>query len=431
MVPPPVFLGAPVGFVKVIRSPFLFVLVMEAFSRMLGAFNDRGLISGFSVGSSGQDRVTISHLLFANDTLVFCGANASQIRHLGALLVCFEAAAGLKVNLSKSVLISVGLVENVGQLAGLLGCGYGEVPLKYLGLPLGDSFKHKAMWAGLEDMMVRRLAPWKRLYLSKGGRVTLIKSTLSNMPTYMLSLFPIPADVAKRIEKIQRDFLWGGMNDDFKHHLVEWDKVCTPIDEGGLRIRNIRRFNQALLGKWLWRFAHEEGAWWRSVLVAKYGSDWGGWRSGVISGSHGVGLWKFICMGWQNFRRFFKYDPGEGSKIRFWEDVWCGDRTLKEEFPGLYSIASVKDASIADNMEYSSESIQWNIQFSRLIHDWEVGDLAAFYKCLYEYKLRGLSIELSRLMGRVLSLGRVFGSPKLLLEWLSLFGRRFIVRSLL
>jgi hypothetical protein len=195
--------------------------------------------------------------------------------------------------------------------------------------------------------------------------------------------------VAKRIEKIQRDFLWGGMNDDFKYHLVEWDKVCTPIDEGGLGIRNIRRFNQALLGKWLWRFAHEDSAWWRSVLVAKYGSDWGGWRTRVISGSHGVGLWKYICMGWQNFRRFFKYDPGEGSKIRFWEDVWCGDRTLREEFPSLYSIASLKDASIADNMEYSSESIQWNVQFSRLIQDWEVGELAAFYKCLYEYKMQG------------------------------------------
>jgi hypothetical protein len=104
--------------------------------------------------------------------------------------------------------------------------------LKYLGLPLGASFKLKSMWAGLEDMMVRRLAPWKRLYLSKGGRVTLIKSTLSNMPTYMLSLFPILADVAKRIEKIQRDFLWGGLNEDFKYHLLEWDKVYTPIAEG-------------------------------------------------------------------------------------------------------------------------------------------------------------------------------------------------------
>jgi hypothetical protein len=126
------------------------------------------LISGFSVGSSEPDRVTVSHLLFADDTLIFYGATASQIRHIGALLVCFEAVAGLKVNLSKLVLVPVGPLDNVGQLAGLLGCGPGEVPLKYLGLPLGASFKLKAMWAGLEDLMSRRLALWKMLYLSKG-----------------------------------------------------------------------------------------------------------------------------------------------------------------------------------------------------------------------------------------------------------------------
>jgi hypothetical protein len=80
------------------------------------------------------------------------------------------------------------------------------------------------------------------------------------------------------------------MNDEVKFHLVEWAKVCSPIDEGGLRIRNVRRFNQDLLSKWLWRFAHEEGARWRLVLVAKYGSVWGGWRSCDIPGSHGVGL---------------------------------------------------------------------------------------------------------------------------------------------
>ena len=92
------------------------------------------------------------------------------------------------------------------QFASVLGCGIGDLPLKYLGLPLGASFKLKAMWVDLEDLMSRRLTPWKWLYLSKGARVTLIKSTLSHLPTYMLSLFPIPAHVAKRIKKIQHDF---------------------------------------------------------------------------------------------------------------------------------------------------------------------------------------------------------------------------------
>ena len=97
--------------------------------------------------------------------------------------------------------------------------------------------------------MERRLAGWKRLYLSKGGRVTLIKSTLSNLPTYFLSLFPILASVAKRIVKLQRNFLWGNFGDDPKIHLVKWDIVCSPISSGGLGIRKIRLFNEALLGK--------------------------------------------------------------------------------------------------------------------------------------------------------------------------------------
>jgi hypothetical protein len=75
-------------------SPFLFVLAMDAFSKMLGAFTFRGLISGFFVGSSEPARVNISHLLFADDTLIFYRANASQIHLIGALLVCLKRLLG-------------------------------------------------------------------------------------------------------------------------------------------------------------------------------------------------------------------------------------------------------------------------------------------------------------------------------------------------
>jgi hypothetical protein len=88
--------------------------------------------------------------------------------------------------------------------------------------------------------------------LSKGDRVTRIKSTLSNLPTYFIPLFPLPSGVANCIEKLQCDFLWGGLDDEYKYHLVSGTKVCSPVFEGGLGVRNLSMFYRALFGKWLW-----------------------------------------------------------------------------------------------------------------------------------------------------------------------------------
>jgi hypothetical protein len=75
-----------------------------------------------------------------------------------------------------------------------------------LGLPFGTPFKYKAVWDGVIEKMEKWLASWKKIYLSKGGRLTLIKSMLSSILTYFLSLFPLPAGIAKRLERFQRDF---------------------------------------------------------------------------------------------------------------------------------------------------------------------------------------------------------------------------------
>ena len=140
--------------------------------------------------------MAVSHLLFADDTLIFCEADLEQILILRMILIWFEAVSGLKINLSKSELVLVGVVHNIDLLLNVLGCKQGTLPMRYLGLPLGAKFKDKTIWNPILEKMERRLAGWKCLYLSKGGRVTLIKSTLSNLPTYFLSLFPILASVA-------------------------------------------------------------------------------------------------------------------------------------------------------------------------------------------------------------------------------------------
>ena len=139
-----------------------------------------------------------------------------------------------------SKLVPVGVVHNIDLLLNVLGCKQGTLPMKYLGLPLGAKVKDKTIWNPILEKIERRLTGWKCLYLSRGGRVTLIKSTLSNLPTYFLSLFPIPASVANQMEKLQGNFLWGGFGDEPKIHLVKWAISCAPISSGGLGIRKIR-----------------------------------------------------------------------------------------------------------------------------------------------------------------------------------------------
>ena len=114
----------------------------------------------------------------------------------------------------------MGDVENLDQLACELGCGVGILPSNYLGLPLGSKQKSVRVWEGIEEKFRKRLVAWKRQYISKVGRLMLIRSTLSNLPIYLLSLFRLPKSVKCKIEKIQRDFLWGGGSLANKIHLV-------------------------------------------------------------------------------------------------------------------------------------------------------------------------------------------------------------------
>ena len=183
-------------------SPLLFVLVMDALGRMLDKAVLEGRLFGFSVGNLEGRSMAVSHLLFADDTLIFCKADLDQIMILRMILIWFEVVLGLKINLGKSEIVPIGVVHYIDLFLVDLGCKQGSLPMKYLGFPLGAKFKDKSIWNPILEKMESRLEGWKRLYLSKGGRVTLIKSTLSNLPTYFISLFPIPSSVASRIERL-------------------------------------------------------------------------------------------------------------------------------------------------------------------------------------------------------------------------------------
>ena len=180
---------------------------MEALSGMLKRVVEGNFISGCRFGGRDGRELVISHLLYADDTVLLCEANSEQLMYLGWTLMWFEAYSGLKINLSKSEIILVGRVDNIEMLASELGCGVGSLPTTYSGLPVGAPHRAMGVWDTIEERFRKRLTSWKRQYISKGGRLTLIRSTLSSLPIYFLSLFRMPKLVCSRLEKIQRGFL--------------------------------------------------------------------------------------------------------------------------------------------------------------------------------------------------------------------------------
>jgi hypothetical protein len=207
---------------------------------------------------------------------------------------------------------------------------------------------------GIIEKVECRLAVWKQLYLSKRGRIILIKSTFSNLPTSCLCF---PSLLALPIE-LHWDFLWGSIGEEVKFHMESWSKVCSSIIEVGLGVQNLLMFNRALLGKWLLCFAYEREACWRMVVVIKYGSQWGGYYSNEVIGSYGAGLWKFIRRGWKEFFRYTRFKVGDDSKISFWHGVWCGEQPLKVAFPELYRIVYLRDNFMADHLQFHNGSLK-------------------------------------------------------------------------
>ena len=223
--------------------------------------------------------------------------------------------------------------------------------------------------------------------MSKGGRLTLLKSTLSSLPAYYLSLFTIPKAIATRLECIQRNFLWGSSVECFKHPLVAWEKVCLPRELGGLRIQKLAPLNQALLGKWLWRFGHETLRLWHRVIAMKYGERKGGWCTRVFSRAHGCGLWQSISEGWETFAKHFSFVVGNDSRILFWHDKWTDDVPLKILYPQLFLCSANKEACISEVLSplVGDNDRVWSLSFHRDFDDWE---LVASYSLLHFIQTR-------------------------------------------
>ncbi|XP_028056784.1 uncharacterized protein LOC114260796 [Camellia sinensis] len=289
--------------------------VADVLGRIIDLAKDKGVIEGFVVG---RDGIVATHLQFADDTIFLSLKEESKVGSLLKILRIFEIVSGLKVNLSKSSVVGINLADShVHRVAAMLGCSIDSFPLKYLGLPLGGDPRLVSFWELVLVKIRKRLEGWKRALLSKGGRYTLVQSILGSVPIYFLSLFKVPVSIARKIEKLMRDFLWEGCEEGKGVHLVRWETVSLSRAKGGLAIENIVARNIAFLGKWLWRFPLESESLWCSVIKSKYGVQSNGRDSNVVNRGNCRSPWKSISRLYPLVSNFLSFKVGNGKSYLF------------------------------------------------------------------------------------------------------------------
>jgi hypothetical protein len=121
-------------------------------------------------------------------------------------------ASGLKVNYWKSGLYGVNVHPLLLERASnFLNCRRGLLPFKYLGLPIGANPKSDSTWDPLLESLRKRLFSWRNKHISLGGRIIMVNAVLNAIPIFYLSFLKMSAKVLKKIVRIQREFLWGGV----------------------------------------------------------------------------------------------------------------------------------------------------------------------------------------------------------------------------
>ncbi|CAL1356777.1 unnamed protein product [Linum trigynum] len=341
-------------------SSFLFNIGMDILSFILCEIRAAGHISGFCVDENSR-RGEVTHLLYADDAILFCEANEDEVRNILAALVCFQAITGLQINLEKSKLFPVGEVANLDRLAEVFGCDWAFLPTTYLGVPLGSQSPSVGQWNSLVRRTQSKLEGWKGNYLSIGGRVVLINAVLASQSTYVSSLFLIPKHIIKSLEKVQRDFLWSGNQDKEKFHLASWELCKTAKDRGGLGIRDLEVHNKALLLKWHWKFATERGSWWRNIINIKFPNPSSEWFSGTIQGRSGGSPWANIMKLKDEFWKIAFIDQGSGNRTSFWFDTWIVGSCLAEKYPRVFAAAESPSSTIADYLTFAEGNLRWDI----------------------------------------------------------------------
>uniref|UniRef100_A0A1U7YVC8 Uncharacterized protein LOC104248562 n=1 Tax=Nicotiana sylvestris TaxID=4096 RepID=A0A1U7YVC8_NICSY len=218
-------------------SPYRFVLVMEYLNRALKKLKD-------NPDFNYHPKYGIHQLLM------------DRFNH-------FSEVSGLKANMEKSVLYIAGVTKEfkkmiLEEMQFILG----ELPFKYLGVPLSSKKLTVQQCMPLIEKITSRINCWTAELLSYSGKLQLLKSVIFEMQTYWAHVFLVPKKILKLIISACRTFLWTGRGEPSRRALIAWDIVCIPFSAGGLNVLDIHIWNKAALCKLLWAVSAKKDTLW-------------------------------------------------------------------------------------------------------------------------------------------------------------------------
>ncbi|XP_061339245.1 uncharacterized protein LOC133285942 [Gastrolobium bilobum] len=310
-------------------SPYLFVLCMEKLTHLILDEVEAKRWRPMRAGKAGP---LISHLMFADDVILFAEASMDQLESIAHCLEKFSLMSGQCVSVEKSCIffsknVAQETIDSITAVSGFkrvssLGC--------YLGALMRHGRVKRDHYADTISRVQGRLQGWKSKCFSLAGRITLAKSVISAIPSFHMQNSMLPVHVCQEIERLQRNFIWGDSDVKKRAHYVSWEQLCLPKNCGGLGFLDLRRQNAAFMQKLAWKVMNDQNSLWVQVMLGKYGRNLNPNRALISKGTDSP-LWKYICTARDNLSQHLEWVVGNGKETCFWTDLWGGwKRSLYE-----------------------------------------------------------------------------------------------------
>ncbi|XP_074283561.1 uncharacterized protein LOC141608108 [Silene latifolia] len=302
-------------------SPYLFIICMNCLSLMLDKAQINKEIQGIKLS---RYNIPITHLLYADDSLLCFKATPSSCIVVKQIIADFEEVSGQMVNYAKSYLkYSPNAPPDFKQyLSKLLTIQYKDNFGVYLGV-LADIGRNKvAPFGYLLDKVIYKLTSWNTLNLSQSAKLVLINAVLIASLNHVMLIFKLPQGVTAKIEATILAFWWASSGKKRSIHWLSNKVLHLPKQSDGLQLRNIQVMNQALLAKNYNRIMNNPQLLLSKVFKAKYSKD-----CGVIpplKRNHYRPSWglKSILKAAHKLQDGFAWKLGNGAKINLISDPW-------------------------------------------------------------------------------------------------------------